>query len=118
MKVLKVFVNEKGLYGNPVGIIVDVLGEISNAGRQKIASKSGFSEVVFVNNLAKRNISIYTPQREIPFAGHAAVGAAYFFSAELQIPITELSGINGKIETWDENGQSWVRYNTSLLPHW
>lgn len=40
MHIVKVFVNEKGEYGNPVGIIVDEDGQISPEIRQEKATRS------------------------------------------------------------------------------
>lgn len=118
MKVLRVFADENGWYGNPVGVVVDVKQAISKDERQKMASESGFSEVVFVNDLVERNISIYTPKREIPFAGHAIVGIAFFLNQELKHPVTEIFGIGGKIDTWQENNLTWVKCDVSILPKW
>jgi hypothetical protein len=118
MKVLRVFASEDGLYGNPVGIVIDDKHEIDSEKRQKMASESGFSEVVFINDLVNPNISIFTPKREIPFAGHAVVGASFFLSQELKYPVTELFGIGGKIDTWQKDGLTWVRCDVSILPGW
>lgn len=118
MEVLNVFANELGQFGNPVGIVVDPEGKIGRAERQRMAKESGFSEVVFVNDLARNNISIYTPRREIPFAGHAAVGVAHFLSLEKLTSVTELVGIGGKIVTWQEERLTWVRCDLEITPSW
>lgn len=118
MKVLNVFANKLGQFGNPVGIVVDTERKIGRAERQRIAQESGFSEVVFVNDLARNNISIYTPQREIPFAGHAAVGVAYFLGLEKMAPISELAGIGGNIVTWQAEGLTWVQCDVAMMPPW
>jgi predicted PhzF superfamily epimerase YddE/YHI9 len=118
MRVVNVFSNEQGKFGNPVGIIADIENKISKENRQEIAKQSSFSEVVFINDVASKNISIYSPQREIPFAGHAAVGAAYFLSNEYNMRVAELSGIGGKIITWQENDFVWVKCSLDILPKW
>jgi len=46
MKILNIFTNEDGLYGNPVGIVVDDKRKIDDVERQTIAKESGYSEVV------------------------------------------------------------------------
>ena len=53
MEILRVFTNKNGDFGNPVGIIIDTDKKISTNERQQIAVKSGFSELVFVNDLTK-----------------------------------------------------------------
>lgn len=81
MKVLRVFANENGLYGNPVGIIVDVHSEVSKAERQKIASVSGFSEIVFINDSVTRNISIYSPKKRNSICGSCCRGSIFLFKS-------------------------------------
>lgn len=118
MQVLKVFVNEKGEFGNPVGVVVDTELKIDKVERQKMATESGFSEIVFVNNFENKNISIYTPKHEIPFAGHAVVGTAYFLSQNYNQIITQLVGIGGIIDTWNEGELTWVRGSLAITPNW
>lgn len=118
VRILRVFTNEKGEFGNPLGIVVDEKGLFGKKRRQQIATESGFSEVVFINDIQNKNISIYSPQREIPFAGHAVVGATYFLTKEYKMPVTQLIGIKGIIETWQENELIWVRGDLSISPPW
>lgn len=118
MRIVNVFTNQEGEFGNPLGIVVDERGLFDKERRQQIAVKSGFSEVVFINSIENKNISIYSPQREIPFAGHAIVGASYFLRMKYKISVTQLVGIKGTIETWEESGLTWVRGELSITPHW
>ena len=78
MYTLRVFTDKLGYFGNPVGIIVDTDHKTSQEKRQKIALDSGFSEVVFIDDIRSALVSIYTPLHQIPFAGHALVGVSYF----------------------------------------
>lgn len=81
LHVLRVFVNEEGEWGNPLGVFLD--GEhVAESDRQRVAAKLGFSETVFVDDPATGRIGIYTPLVELPFAGHPAVGAAWLLSKE------------------------------------
>lgn len=118
MEILKVFVNEKGKCGNPVGVIVDTESKINIDERQKMATDSGYSEIVFINNIENREISIYTPQHEISFAGHAIVGTAFFLNKKYGQNVTGLKTIGGIVETWNDNGLTWVRGSLSILPNW
>lgn len=118
MKVLKVFVNEKGEFGNPVGIVVDTEQKLNKDERLKMTIDSGFSEVVFVNSIQNKEISIYCPQNEIAFAGHAVVGTAYFLSQEYNQPVTQLKSSGGVIETWREGELIWARGSLVILPNW
>ena len=118
MKVLNVFTNENGEFGNPVGIIVDTENKIKSKNRQQIAMESGFSEIVFINNLETKDVSIFSPTRQIPFAGHALVGTSYFFNTVLNILTTEIVSMGKIIKSWRENGLTFVEADLSILPNW
>lgn len=118
VKVLRVFANECGEYGNPVGIVVDTTGRYDKVERQRIAAKSGFSETVFINDIDKCVVRIFTPQQEIPFAGHALVGAVFFLEKELHKPVTRIIGSAGPIYAWTENGLTWARAELRTTPPW
>ncbi|HEX5631144.1 MAG TPA: PhzF family phenazine biosynthesis isomerase [Acidimicrobiia bacterium] len=75
--VLRVFTREeKG--GNHLGVVTDVTG-IDDAGMQRVALENGFSETVFIDwrDEGIPRVRIFTPGRELPFAGHPLVGAAW-----------------------------------------
>lgn len=118
MTIARVFVDDTGKFGNPVGIVVDEALDFVPESRQQIAFESGLSEVVFIDNLARGVIHIYSPLREIPFAGHAAVGAAWFINQERKQPLSTLLGIEGPIETWEEDDLTWVSCPQAILPPW
>jgi len=118
MKVLNVFTNENGEFGNPVGIIVDTENKINKENRQQMAIDSGFSEIVFINNLETKDVSILSPTRQIPFAGHALVGVSYFLNNVLNIPTTEIVSMGKVIKSWQENNLIFVEADLSILPNW
>lgn len=67
------------LAGNPLAVVFD--GEnLSDEAMQKIAAEFNLSETVFVrpaeNPSHTASLRIFTPGREIPFAGHPTVGTA------------------------------------------
>jgi trans-2,3-dihydro-3-hydroxyanthranilate isomerase len=73
-----VFTDRK-LAGNPLAVIYD--GEdLTEAAMQAIAAEMNLSETVFVqkasNPAHSARIRIFTPVRELPFAGHPTVGTA------------------------------------------
>jgi predicted PhzF superfamily epimerase YddE/YHI9 len=81
LHILRVFVNEEGEWGNPLGVFLE--GEqVAEPDRQSVAAELGFSETVFVDDPAAGRLSIYTPQVELPFAGHPTVGAAWLLARE------------------------------------
>ena len=66
--------------GNQLAVFPDAEG-LSSEIMQKIAAEFNFSETVFilpptVNNTTKQ-LRIFTPTQELPFAGHPTLGAAY-----------------------------------------
>jgi len=50
---------------------------------QKIAKEMNFSETVFITSIDDYEIRIFTPEVELPFAGHPTLGAAYVFQQKL-----------------------------------
>ncbi len=81
LHVLRVFVNEDGEWGNPLGVFLDG-GQVTEPDRQGVAAELGFSETVFIDDPATGRLSIYTPRVELPFAGHPTVGAAWLLARE------------------------------------
>lgn len=76
--VYDVFTDRK-LAGNPLAVIFD--GEdLTDEAMQSIARETNLSETVFVqkatNPAYSARIRIFTPGRELPFAGHPTVGTA------------------------------------------
>jgi trans-2,3-dihydro-3-hydroxyanthranilate isomerase len=66
--------------GNPLAVLTDARG-LDTAAMQAVAAEFGYAETTFVlppadpaNTAAVR---IFTPQRELPFAGHPNVGTAF-----------------------------------------
>lgn len=73
-----VFTN-KGLAGNPLAVVFDGAG-LSDGRMQAMAREFNLSETVFVlppeNPAHTARVRIFTPGRELPFAGHPTVGTA------------------------------------------
>lgn len=72
--VLRVFTRD-GEGGNHLGVVDDLDGLDGDA-MQWIAAQLGFSETVFIDDGDVPSVRIFTPQMELPFAGHPLVGAA------------------------------------------
>ncbi len=70
---------ETALAGNPLAVVVDADG-LDNPRMQAIAREFNLSETVFVleprNPVHSARVRIFTPTRELPFAGHPTIGAA------------------------------------------
>lgn len=81
LHVLRVFCDESGEWGNPLGVFLDG-AEVPAARRQAVAHELGFSETVFVDDRVRGEIRIFTPGLELPFAGHPTVGTAWLLACE------------------------------------
>jgi predicted PhzF superfamily epimerase YddE/YHI9 len=81
LHVLRVFGDEAGAWGNPLGVFLDG-AEVPPERRQAVAHQLGFSETVFVDDRERGEIRIFTPGLELPFAGHPTVGTAWLLARE------------------------------------
>lgn len=79
---------DTALAGNPLAVVLDSEG-LDGARMQAIAREFNLSETVFVleprNPVNTAHVRIFTPARELPFAGHPTVGAAALL-AHLRAP--------------------------------
>jgi predicted PhzF superfamily epimerase YddE/YHI9 len=111
--VLRVFVNEDGEWGNPLGVFLDG-GQVPERERQAVAAELGFSETVFVDDRAAGRLRIYTPEVELRFAGHPTVGVAWLLAHEgapveaLQTPAGEVGVRRSGDETYVAAQPDWA----------
>lgn len=79
---------DTALAGNPLAVVLDA-ADLDTARMQAIAREFNLSETVFVltprSPLSTARIRIFTPGRELPFAGHPTVGTAVLLG-ELRAP--------------------------------
>jgi trans-2,3-dihydro-3-hydroxyanthranilate isomerase len=70
---------DAALAGNPLAVVLDSEG-LNETQMQRIAREFNLSETVFVaqprNPINTAAVRIFTPSRELPFAGHPTVGTA------------------------------------------
>ena len=69
--------------GNPLAVLPDARG-LEDGQMQKITREFNFSESTFVlppENGGTRRVRIFTPTKEIPFAGHPNVGTAFVLAS-------------------------------------
>jgi trans-2,3-dihydro-3-hydroxyanthranilate isomerase len=82
--ILDVF-TDRPLAGNPLAVVLDSDG-LDDARMQAIAAEFNLSETVFVAPATKpvhsAAVRIFTPARELPFAGHPTVGTAVLLGLE------------------------------------
>lgn len=83
--IVDVFTQEK-YTGNQLAVFVE-LGLLSTPQMQKIAKEMNYSETTFITSLDDQeggyNVRIFTPEQELPFAGHPTLGTAYILQKEL-----------------------------------
>jgi predicted PhzF superfamily epimerase YddE/YHI9 len=109
LHVLRVFIGPDGRGGNRLGVFLD--GPAIEPGRrQEVAAELGFSETVWVDEVSAgaARISIFTPAREMPFAGHPTVGTAWLLR-DTGRPVETLRVPAGDVGTWGDVTMTWVR---------
>ncbi|KAH6627429.1 hypothetical protein F5144DRAFT_494004 [Chaetomium tenue] len=83
---LDVFTDTRYL-GNPLAVVLvppALQSRLDQATKQRIAREFNLSETVFLHTLPNepnpsttRQIDIFTPKKELPFAGHPTIGSSY-----------------------------------------
>ncbi|KAL6922593.1 hypothetical protein FSST1_006619 [Fusarium sambucinum] len=78
--------------GNPLAVVTipppSQCPPLTQDQKQRIAREFNLSETVFVHDVgnrsesSKRNIDIFTPKAELPFAGHPTIGTAIFLRSQ------------------------------------
>ncbi len=80
---------DRALTGNQLAVVLDA-GDIAPDVMQKVAREMNFSETTFVmppsqpGHAAK--VRIFTPGKELPFAGHPTVGTAWVLATQGLVP--------------------------------
>ncbi len=77
---------EKPLEGNQLATFFD-FGMLDSHQMQKIARETNFSETTFITSREEKeggyDVRIFTPNEEIPFAGHPSLGTAHLIREKL-----------------------------------
>ncbi len=73
---------ERRFEGNQLAVFIceEVLFE---AEMQKIAKEMNYSETTFITSKENYDVRIFTPEVELPFAGHPTIGTAFVIQQEL-----------------------------------
>lgn len=72
--------------GNQLGVFIDYDNKVSNKNMLNIARELNFSEITFIkknHNNETFDVRIFTPEYEVPFAGHPSLGTAFIISKYL-----------------------------------
>ncbi len=116
LHVLRVFTDEAGERGNPLGVFL-AGAEVPEARRQGVAHELGFSETVFVDDPGRGEIRIFTPGLELPFAGHPTVGTAWLLAREGH-PVEALRPPAGEVAVRREGELTFVAARAEWSPAW
>jgi trans-2,3-dihydro-3-hydroxyanthranilate isomerase len=89
-RVLQVDVfTDRPLAGNPLAVVLDATG-IGDDEMQAIAREMNLSETTFVLPPTRADcvacVRIFTPARELPFAGHPTLGTAWVLATDGRVP--------------------------------
>ncbi|MEH7255820.1 PhzF family phenazine biosynthesis protein, partial [Neobacillus niacini] len=107
--------------GNPLAVFLPDK-EIGTAEMQKIAREINFSETTFIMSGLKENggydVKIFSPDSELPFAGHPTLGTAYIIKNLLEK--TEKAKINlnltvGQVPVVFEEEYAWMTQNQPIF---
>jgi predicted PhzF superfamily epimerase YddE/YHI9 len=108
LHVLRVFVDDEGRFGNPLGVVRDG-ASVPPGARQALAAELGYSETVFVDDAERGEVRIFTPAAELPFAGHPTVGTAWLLGADvLRVPAGEVRVRRDGELTWVAARPEWA----------
>ena len=113
--------------GNPLGVFPDA-AHLPTPLMQKIARQMNLSETVFLGppeSAGTARVRIFTPAREVPFAGHPTVGSAIFLAgrgagertgALASLVLEENVGPVPVEVRFEEDRPVFARFTTALLP--
>jgi trans-2,3-dihydro-3-hydroxyanthranilate isomerase len=119
--IVDVFAEQK-YAGNQLAVLRDI-GALSDTEMQEIAKEMHFSETTFISSEEKRkggyDVRIFTPEHEVPFAGHPTLGTAYVIQQEIIKEPVETVLLNLKVGqipvTFDYKGKQidllWMKQN-------
>jgi len=116
-----VFAEEK-YQGNQL-LVFRQAGHLTQAEMQKMAKEINFSETTFIMSDEKNNggydVKIFTPDTEIPFAGHPSLGTAFILQKEVEKTAVDKILLNlgvGQIPvTFTKTQELWMRQNQPVF---
>jgi trans-2,3-dihydro-3-hydroxyanthranilate isomerase len=123
---LDVFTHE-ALAGNPLAVVLDADG-LDTERMQRIAREFNLSETVFVlppeDERHRARLRIFTPARELPFAGHPTIGTAVLLALDDRpsgldaavFGLEEAIGVVSCVAKVDGNGGGQARFRVPRLP--
>jgi len=113
---------EKKYAGNQLAVVLDA-GALSDTAMQAIAREVHLSETAFVRSGGGEDraydVRIFTPEHEVPFAGHPALGTAHVIREKVlrePVPEVRLNLAAGQIPvSFAPDGVAWMRQNPPVF---
>jgi trans-2,3-dihydro-3-hydroxyanthranilate isomerase len=104
------------LTGNQLAVFVDATG-IDEQHMQPLAREIGFSETVFV--FPDDRVRIFTPDSELPFAGHPVLGTAFVLaSLRAEQEVTLMTGAGPVPVVFDDSGRGTMQQPLPSVDPW
>lgn len=101
---------DTALAGNPLAVFTNAIG--LDAGlMQRLARELNLSETTFLlpaEQGGTARLRIFTPRRELPFAGHPLVGSAYVLGRSTPVPVVRFETGVGPIDVEIERNGGFV----------
>ncbi|MBX9148962.1 MULTISPECIES: PhzF family phenazine biosynthesis protein [Rhodococcus] len=117
VSVVRVFTDEYGKHGNPLGI-VDA-STVAESDRQAVAKELDYSETIFIDvpddGASRARVQIFTPAAELPFAGHPTVGATWWLGEQGR-RVSALDVPAGSVDVRQSGALTWVRARAEWAP--
>ena len=100
---------ERPFEGNQLAVVLDA-GGLDDSMMQTFALETNFSETTFVTRLddGRATVRIFTPDRELPFAGHPSIGTAWVLARELGLDSMTLDLAAGVVDVVFEDDIGWM----------
>lgn len=93
--IVDVFAEDK-YTGNQLAVVIS--GEtLTSDEMQRIAKEMNYSETTFVTSIENSTVRIFTPEVELPFAGHPTIGTAFILQQEFMKGKAKTMTLNLKI---------------------
>ena len=106
------------LAGNQLAVFTDARA-IPEEQLQRLARETNFSETVFVFPPAGDGhvrVRIFTPWKEVPFAGHPTLGTAFVLAGPLQLDEIRIETGSGTVPVWLERAGARIVFGRMQQP--
>src|SRR5919204_2707584 len=105
---------ERPLAGNQLCVVPQVPASLDAITMQSLAREIGFSETTFVTAIARARyrMRIFTPGKELPFAGHPTLGTAFVlvYEGAVESPaVQEVAAGDIPVEVDADAGHAWMQ---------